>query len=41
VAHRFHLDPVLVMDEPDAFRWAVRVAAAQRIGRDMAEQQKG
>ena len=38
MAHRFHLDPVLVMDESDAFRWAVRVAAVQRIGRDVAEQ---
>ena len=34
IARTFRLDPLLVLDDPDEFRWAVRVAAHNVIAQD-------
>ncbi len=34
VAKTFHQDPVMLLDDPDDFRWAVRIAAYNVIAAD-------
>lgn len=39
MANQFHLDPVMVAEELDEFRWAFRVAAYNVIQADAKEAQ--
>ena len=38
IAHMFQIDPLVVLDERDEYRTAVRYAAARHIARQQQEQ---